>query len=465
MVEQTLERWLTQDGASTGLFRVDKCIDPYEYEATAILAQIEQRSPAPPPVVFSRTVGLDGEPSQFPLVFNAYGSLRSVATTLGFEAKKWADVLTQFQTKVTHTSPPVRLNGDAAVQQEVRTGEALDLRILPWTRHVVMDGGPYLTPVVVACDLNHERYNISWNRVMYLDRNHVAIHLSPRHLWSYQRAAEERNEELLVAIILGHHPAFNLAAAALSSIQDDEYHIASALLGERLRITPSRSYGDRLLVPADADIVIEGRMLPARRAVEGPFGEFMGYVGPQKLSHVVEVDALTWRPGGRVLEIFTSHADHYNAHIAIEASLLQRSKVAVPQVTGVSWFRGGGPTTIVVSMAKSAEGQPQRAAFAVMSAGNTIKQVIVVDDDINIDDPRHVMWAVSTRTRAEEDINLLRGLQGHLLDPSQVGYGKTSGFVIDATKPVNHAFPPQAAVPDWAIAKFPLDNYKITKEG
>ena len=232
-------------------------------------------------------------------------------------------------------------------------------------------------------------------------------------------------------------------------------------MGEPVRVTASVSYGSDLLVPADADVVVEGRMLAGKRAVEGPFGEFLRYVGPQKLSQIIEVDAVTWRRGGSVLEIFTSHADHFNAHIAIEASLFQRARIAVPQVTAVSWFRGGGPTTLVIAIRKSAEGQPMRAAFAAMAASNTIKQVIVVDDDIDIEDSHRVVWAMSTRVRAMEDINIVKGIQGHLLDPSQIGYGATSGFVIDATKPLGDPFPPEAVVPDWALERYPLANYGL----
>jgi 2,5-furandicarboxylate decarboxylase 1 len=216
------------------------------------------------------------------------------------------------------------------------------------------------------------------------------------------------------------------------------------------------------MVPADAEAIIEGRLLPGTRVVEGPFGEYMRYLGPQKLSHVLEVDAITWRKGAVIVEIFTCHLDHLNAHISIEASFLDKAQASVPQVTGVSWFRGGGPTTLVIAMRKTSEGQPMRAAMAAMSASNLLKQVIVVDADIDIEDSQQVLWAVSTRMRAESGLVPLKNLPGISLDPSGSGpFDATSGFIMDATWPLNRPHPPVGRVADALLERFPLSRYKI----
>jgi UbiD family decarboxylase len=179
------------------------------------------------------------------------------------------------------------------------------------------------------------------------------------------------------------------------------------------------------------------------------------------LSHLFQADAITYRPEPIILEIFAGHRDHLNAHVSIHASLLAAARTAVPQVTRVGWFQGGGPTTAVVALDKSADGQPMRAAMAILSAGNLIKQVIVVDDDIDVFDAQSVMWAISTRVRADEDVIMLKGLQGSLLDPSHPGFGTTAGFVIDATWRVGQPRPPVARVPEAAVSQFPLDAYTL----
>jgi UbiD family decarboxylase len=102
-----------------------------------------------------------------------------------------------------------------------------------------------------------------------------------------------------------------------------------------------------------------------------------------------------------------------------------------------------------------------RAALAVLAAGNLVKQVVVVNDDVDVFDAQAVMWAISTRVSASEDLTVLKGLQGSLLDPSHPGFGTTSGFVIDATWPLDKPAPPMARVPPEAIERFPLSRYGI----
>lgn len=457
----TVAEWLRNCGHSVGARVVTNVVDPMSFQATAYLEHLERQQSAPPPVLFSAPTALGGGRSEFRLLFNAYGSLPSIASMLSLDSKDWPALLGDYSKKVARKAAPTVETGPVPVHENVLRSDEVDLAVLPWVRHVSMEGGPYFTPIIVARDPVTSRYNLSWNRAMYLDAHHIAVHISPRHLWSYQRGAEERSEDLKVALVLGHHPAFNLAAAALTSHEDDEYETATALFAGRMRIAPSVSYGSELMVPADAEVVIEGRLLAGQRAVEGPFGEYLLYLGPQKLSHVMAVDAITWRKNPIIVEIFASHRDHLNAHIAIEASIFQQVRVSVPQVVGISWFRGGGPTTLALAIKKSSEGQPTRAALAALAASNIIKQVIVVDDDIDIENTHEILWAVSTRMRADEDITVVHNLQGNLLDPSQTGSGKTSGFVMDATKPLNVPFPPIARVPDQALAEYSFDSFQV----
>ena len=457
----SLGDWLRRHSAATGVLTVEDMVDPGVYEATAILHQLESPSGGPP-VLFANLRNLNGERSPARMLFNTYSKRRSVGLALGVETESWNDLLEALPRISVNLQKPVAAT-DAPVQDTVIEGGGLDLRILPWTKHVEMEGGLYFTPILAAKQPGSDRYNLSWNRVMFLDSTHAGVHISPRQLWSFQREAEQAGEDLPVAMVLGHHPAFNLAAAALTAMEIDEYHVAGALMGQPLQVAPSVRFGDDLMIPAGAEMIIEGRLIAAHRVVEGPFGEYMRYLGPQKLSHFFEADAITFRPDPIILEIFAGHRDHLNAHVSIHASLLAAARTSVPQVTRVGWFQGGGPTTVVVALDKSADGQAMRAAMAILSAGNLIKQVIVVDDDIDVFDAQSVMWAISTRVRADEDVTMLKGLQGSLLDPSHPGFGTTTGFVIDATWRVGQPRPAVARVPAEAVARFPLDRYTLEK--
>lgn len=457
----SLADWLVD--SAIGLATVEDLVDPAAYEATAILEQLEAAG-NPPPVLFPRARALDGSSGEFRLLFNAFGSLAAVAAALRSPARSWPALLRDYVDRVRHVRAPVQMSTAAVHERSVR-GREVDLRILPWARHVAGDGGEYFTPIIVGrAPDGARRHNLSWNRAMILDSTHVGIHISPRDLWGFHRTAENAGQPLPVGLVLGHHPAFNLGAAALATTATDEYHLAGALFGAPVRVVPSLSYGAELLVPADAEVIIEGRLLPGVRTVEGPFGEYMRYLGPQKLSHVLEVDAITWRRGATIVEIFTCHLDHLNAHIAIEASLLEKAQSACAQVTGVSWFRGGGPTTLVISLRKTNEGQPMRAAMAAMAASNLVKQVIVVDDDIDIENPQQVLWAVSTRMRADADITMLKNLQGIPLDPAGEGpYDPIPGFIMDATWPLNRPHPPNGRVAAELLTQFALSNYRIAR--
>lgn len=457
----SLGEWLDLHAAAIGVLTVHDVVDPGVYEATAILHQLETPTGGPP-VLFADLRNLAGERAPARMLFNTYSRRRSVGLTLGVETESWNDLLEALPRISANLQQPVEATA-APVQATVLRGDDLDLRILPWTRHVEMEGGFYFTPILAAKKPGSDRYNLSWNRVMYLDPTHAGVHISPRQLWSFQREAEEAGEDLPVAMVLGHHPAFHLAAAALTAMDVDEYEVAGALMGQRLEVASSVAFGADLMIPGGAEMIVEGRLIAARRVVEGPFGEYMRYLGPQKLSHLFEADAITYRPDPIILEIFAGHRDHLNAHVSIHASLLAAARSAVPQVTRLGWFQGGGPTTAVVALDKSADGQSMRAAMAVLAAGNLIKQVVVVDDDIDVFDAQSVMWAISTRVRADADVTMLQGLQGSLLDPSHPGFGTTTGFVIDATWRVGQPRPPVARVPAEAVSRFPLDRYTLER--
>lgn len=297
---------------------------------------------------------------------------------------------------------------------------------------------------------------------MYLDSRHLGIYMSPRHLWSYFRESEEAGENLPIAVVLGHHPAFHMTGALLTPLDRDEYKVAGSFLGDDIRVTPSLSYGEELYVPADAEIVIEGEIVAGQRTVEGPFGEYTGYSGPQRVSWLFEAKALNFRSDGIIIDIFPCKTEHLNAHLPIEASLLRTIKEAVPNATDTRWVDSGGPLTIIIQMKKKVEGEPMRAANAAFSASNFIKIAIVVDEDIDLDNPKDVMWAVSTRVQPESDVQIMKNLQGHVLDPSLRSEIRGSGMIIDATKPVDRPFPVKGGVPEDVLSKIFLKDYLAT---
>lgn len=449
-----LRTWLNPLLEAGAVLSVDDLVDPVAYECAAILKQLDVLGTRAP-VLFTAPRTLSGRHDPYRLLFNLYADPRCIAASLGRRGLAWPELLEAFLQRLDQDIPVQR---SAATPVQSIIERACDLRDLPFVRHVEMEGGPYFTPIVVSRGPTG-RYNLSWNRCMYLDPQHLAIHMSPRHLWSYARGMETQGQPLPIALTLGHHPLFQQAASGLVRTDRDEYEAAGGMMGEAVNVAASVTFGEDLLVPSDAEVIIEGEILPGKRTLEGPFGEYMRYLGPEKVSHVVRVRALTRREDPYIAEIFAAHADHLNATIGLEANLLHAARAAVPSVVGTSWFHGGGPTTLVISLQKIADGLPMRAALAAMAVSNYVKQVILVDDDIDPQDPHDVLWAISTRTNAESDITILKGLQGSVLDPSLGSSLSTSGFVIDATKPLDRPYPARAKVPVYALSQYPLERY------
>lgn len=444
--------------------RVTKAVTPSSFEVAAILTQLEAKGNLSA-VLFEKVTNIKGEPTDFRLLSHTFTTREKMAVSLGTNVttrvglfEKILD-LSKKKKKVQMIS-----RAEAPVKEIVIPEESLDLADLPIMKHNFHDGGPYLTPVLVARPAGGERHNTSWNRTMYIDSHHLGIYMSPRHLWMYFQEAEAAGRSLPVAIVLGHHVGFMLSASALVPLEEDEYEVAGGLLGESLRVVPSEVYGKDLLVPADAEVVIEGEMLPQRRSIEGPFGEFTGYIGPQRLSWLFRARAITRRSNPIVHCVFTAHLDHLYAHLPIEASIFQRVKQAVAGVKDMTWLDSGGPFHLVISMKKRTEGEPMRAAMAAMSASNFVKHVIVVDEDVDPANAREVMWAVATCCQADSSLTLLNNIQGHVLDPSLRQDIKGAGLIIDATRPADRPFPPRSGLPEEVLKKFRLQDYLDIKE-
>jgi len=464
-IVKDLRAWIetVEREAPEELVRVKKGVDPDQFEATAVMDKLEStgRTPA---VLFESPKALSRNNYGFKLLMNTFGTFSKMAMAFDLppdtpRIQLMQEILERQdrEKEMTILSPR-----DAPVNENQVNGDDLDLNIFPMVRHVDMDGDRYFTPIVVSKNLVTGRYNISWNRMMYLDPRHLGIYMSPRHLWSYFRESEEAGKNLPIAVVLGHHPAFHMTGALLTPLDRDEYKVAGSFLDDDIRVTPSLSYGEELYVPADAEIVIEGEIVAGQRTVEGPFGEYTGYSGPQRVSWLFEAKALNFRSDGIIIDIFPCKTEHLNAHLPIEASLLRTIRGAVPNVTDTRWVDSGGPLTIIIQMKKKVEGEPMRAANAAFSASNFIKIAIVVDEDIDLDNPKDVMWAVSTRVQPESDVQIMKNLQGHVLDPSLRSEIRGSGMIIDATKPVDRPFPVKGGVPEDVLSKISLKDYLAT---
>jgi 2,5-furandicarboxylate decarboxylase 1 len=266
--------------------------------------------------------------------------------------------------------------------------------------------------------------------------------------------------------VLGHHPALLLAAQYRGPIDVDEIHVAGGLLGEPLRMLPAETVA--LDVPADAEIVVEGRILPHIREPEGPFGEFTWTLGPAEMNPIAEITAITRRRDAIYLDVFNAHQEHnLLGMIGREANLFQRVRAAMPTVKAVTLPLSGTCRFIAyVSIGPSHPGAARHAGLAAIAADSFIKQVVVVDDDIDVFDESDVLWAVATRVQADRDIIVLPDQWTNELDPSAHEMndrtkrgGVNAKWIVDATSPVGLPVQPKADVPEAVWRNIRLEDF------
>jgi len=225
-----------------------------------------------------------------PVVTNVYGSRRRLCKLVGAEdgnfCRRWAQIMKGMKSAG---------HGRFAAQTNAGTLLSGSLKDLPWITYFEKDVGPYITSAIyLARHPETGVANLSFHRSMLVDDRELRVRLGTSHdLHRYYRAAEENGDALPAALLIGTPPEIFLAACASLPTQMDELEVAQHLAGGGIAMRRCKTID--LLVPADAEIVVEGRFLPGARKPEGPFGEFMGYYVPEGLNHVFEISAVTWR--------------------------------------------------------------------------------------------------------------------------------------------------------------------------
>jgi UbiD family decarboxylase len=444
------------------LVTINKTVNPADFEVTALLQHLEDAGKYPA-LLFEKPINLKGEVSEFKLATNIYATRQRCALALDLDPGEWKLGLSleYARREETLVEPVVIDRKDAPVKQCVKRGADVDLRELPVVRHHEMDGGPYIDMACAVRDPEQGFYNISFHRNEYKGPQRVGIHMSPRHNWTVFRTNEEKNQPTPVAIIVSHHPAFYLGALNVSPFGVDDYHLVGGIMGEPLRLTASETWGADFLVPADADLVIEGEILPKVREVEGPFGEFPGTYGPQRWKPVIDVKAITYRRNAVYQDIFVGHRDTWIlGGIPKEGSLFNAIRGVVPTVKAVHFaISGACRFNCYISVDKKVEGETKQAALMAMAQCDFVKNVVVVDADIDPFNEQQVMWAVATRVQPDTDIDIIRNIKGNTLDPSLVDDIKGSKMVIDATRPIDRPFATRVSVPEAALERTRLSDF------
>jgi len=367
-----------------------------------------------------------------PVVANLFADRNWIADSLLVPADQ---LLSRFQHAVRHPLPWVEV--PVGPVHEIIHREVDLLRQLPIPKHNEHDSGPYITAaLLIARNPNTGIQNVSIHRCQVSGPDRIGVLLLPRHTKHYFRMAEEAGEALEIALVIGVHPACILASQAIAALDCDEMEIAGALLGQAVEMVKCRT--NRVRVPAHAEIVIEGRILPKVREPEGPFGEFPQYYGPRADREVIQVDAITHRKNPIFHTIVGGGVEHLLlGAIPREATLLDHLQRSFPSVRDVRLPRGGTCRYhLAVKIDKTSAGEPKNIIMGAFGGHYDLKQVVVVDMDVDIDDATEIEWAIATRFQADRDLVVVSGAQGSKLDPSSAD-GVSAKMGIDATKPLS----------------------------
>ncbi len=327
---------------------------------------------------------------------------------------------------------------NSAPAQEVVHREGLDiLKLLPVPTLNEHDSGPYISAgLMISRDPETGLQNVAILRCQISGPDRIGVLVLPRHTDNFYRKAEAQGRGLEVALVVGVDPACLLASQAIVPLGHDELEIAGALTGQPLDVIKCLTNDVR--VPANAEIVIEGRLLPEIREPEGPFGEFPQYYGERAKRHVMQVDAVTHRRDPIFHMIVGGGLEHLLlGAIPREATILATLQRSFPGVEDVHLSLGGvGRYHLYVRLRKTQEGEAKNVLLGAFAAHYDIKHAVVVDTDVDIHDPQEVEWAVSTRFQADRDLVVIPHAQGSKLDPSgREGVGAKMG--LDATVPLD----------------------------
>ena len=429
--------------------RVTKSISP-RYEITALLTQLEKAKRFP--LLYCENV----EGGDVPVVINAQPSRKLMALALECQPEELAAKFTERQAKPI---APVEVT-NAPVQEVVKLGDNIDLNKIPLLTHYDVNAAPYVTAgIVVAPDPDTGVRNTSYNRLMMAGPRELRIFMAiGRHLWTLHNKMERRNEALPIAIVVGVHPLFSLGAQAFTPSTDDEYAVIGGMMNEPLRVVKAKTVP--VLVPADAELIIEGKILPNVRREEGPFGEFTGHAVSKDDRPVIEVTAITHRKNYIFQDVHAGYTEHkLMGAVPREAALIRAVRMTVPTVKNVCMpVSGNCRFHAYISISKRGPGQAKNAICAAFAADMLLKHVVIVDDDIDVFDEEQVLWAVSNRFQADKDLVVIAGAQGSELDPSAGPGGVNAKMGLDATKPLT-GFAPELRVPEEVMTKIRLEDF------
>ena len=377
----------------------------------------------------------------------APANMRHVGLAFGTEAKQ---AIREFARRMDQGLIPPRIVDRGPAKEVIRTGNDVRLTSLPAHIQGHKDVAPFISSgLCVVKDPETGVRNMAFHRIQVKGDNKTGIMMVPgRHTHLIYQKYEAMNKPMPVAVVVGHHPMYYMAACYTGSFDLDELALTGTLLGEPVELIKCETID--VEAPAHAEIILEGEIPPGVREEEGPFSEFQGYYfGGSGKNPIIQIKAITMRRDA-IYKANQNGPDVEGCHyhrVPMSAALYRdlrnvNGHVDLKDVYG-HW---GTIFGVVVQMTPRFYGEAKSVLLAALSSTYLHQKfAIAVDEDVDIYDPTDVAWAITTRVDPVQDIIVIPGLRGHALDesvteklrPPRVTLRQelTSKVLIDATKP------------------------------
>jgi UbiD family decarboxylase len=433
--------------------RVTKEVDP-KHEITAVIKKLDLMGKHPL-VFFEKVKGYN-----IPVVCNTDDSWTKFGLALGVPPEKVRDFYDEREEECVRLNKyPVKevKKSEAPCKEVIKIGTAASLYEFPFLTHHEREV-PYLTRAIgVANDERANCLQVAHYRLMIKKSNLGVTHLTPgRHLWNIWKEKTDQNKPVEIAFVLGLHPAWTMASQSRIAHPPSEFDVAGSLLKESLEVVRCETID--VLVPARAEIIIEGEIPPNTLEEEGPWGDFTRYHQVAK-RHPVQVKAITYRKNPIVHDMGAWPSTGYNimGRIPQEAFMTRVLKEAVPDV---KLFRFGPTMCGYIQLDKKHVAQPKQAILAAFGNDLYLKYVVCFDTDIDISKGSEIAWALMTRVQADRDVMILPGVLGSDLDLSAAQEAVVTKVGVDATaKPFRRDFPPERKIPEEIMSRINLREY------
>jgi UbiD family decarboxylase len=409
------------------------------------ITEVAAGRPDCPALLFDKIAGF---PGGFRVFTNATTDVKRAALALGLDPTlRPLDALKAWMEKRKNLRPlaPVAV-GSAAFLENSLTGADVDVARFPapiWHRH---DGGPFVGSgsVVIMRDPDTGWINASIYRVQVHGPNKVTVQFDHggRHGAIIAKKYWDRGQSCPVAVVHGEDPALFIAGFEYLPHGSSEYEFAGAIKGAPIEVCAGPQTG--LPLPAHAEIVFEGRLVPMSEATlpEGPFGEFTGYYAAEaRPGPVMDVTAIYYRNDPILLGSPPMKPPRFHFGLPFRAATIwsELESSGVTDVVG-AWQHVSQLMT-VVALRQRYDGHAKRAALVAAAHSYMARLVVVVDEDIDPSNLADVMWAVATRCEPADGIDIVRKAWSSALDPrirpeqKERGVTSHSKAIIDACKP------------------------------